>query len=233
MATPGDSPRGSVAANAPQQTTNGPAPLAPDAPRVGAPAAGQTVAEDYRIGPQDLLEVQVYGLEGLKREVRVNSHGVISLPLIGIVALGGLTAQEGEELITMKYEKDYLKNPQVSLFIKEFTSQRISVEGAVNKPGVFPIKGQTSLLQALAIAGGGAPMSDMTSVVLFRVENGAKKTTKYDVTRIRAGELEDPMLVNDDLVVVNRSAARTALRDSLFGDILNTINPFNYIRPIP
>lgn len=213
--------------------SDGPPSLALDAPRVGPPAAGQTAAEDYRIGPQDLIEVQVYGLENLKREVRVNSRGVISLPLIGTVVLGGLTAQEGEELITTMYEKDYLRNPQVSLFIKEFTSQRITIEGAVNRPGVFPIKGQTSLLQALAIAGGGAALSDMTAVMLFRVENGAKKTIKYDVGKIRSGELDDPILMNDDLVVVNRSAARTALRDSLFGDILNTINPFNYIRPLP
>ena len=213
------------------QKIDGPAPLASDAPRVGPPAAGQVVAEDYRIGPQDLIEVQVYGLEGLKREVRVNSRGVISLPLIGTVALGGLTAQEGEELITMKYEKDYLRNPQVSLFIKEFTSQRITIEGAVNKPGVFPIKGQTSLLQALAIAGGGAAMSDMTAIMLFRVENGTKKTMKYDITKIRSGVMEDPMLMNDDLVVVNRSEARTALKDSLFRDILDTLNPFSYIKP--
>jgi len=133
-----------------------------------------------------------------------------SLPLIGTVALGGLTAQEGEELITLKYEKDYLKNPQVSLFIKEFTSQRITVEGAVNKPGVFPIKGQTSLLQALAIAGGGAALSDLTAVMLFRVENGSKKSLKYDISKIRAGRGGRPMLMNDDLVVVNRSSSRSA-----------------------
>lgn len=239
MSAPADPPRSSIATNipsapaadVPRQTADGPAPLAPDAPRVAPPAPGQTIAEDYRIGPQDLIEVQVYGLEGLKREVRVNTRGVISLPLIGTVALGGLTAQEGEALITARYEKDFLRNPQVSLFIKEFTSQRITIEGAVNRPGVFPIKGQTSLLQALAIAGGGAAMSDMSAVMLFRVENGNKKSIKYDVGRIRSGELEDPVLMNDDLVVVNRSAARTALKDSLFRDILDTINPFNYLRP--
>ncbi|MBK8742075.1 MAG: polysaccharide biosynthesis/export family protein [Betaproteobacteria bacterium] len=184
-----------------QERLDGPMPIALDAPRVSPPATGQTVAEDYRIGPQDLIEVQVYGLENLKREVRVNSRGVISLPLIGTVALGGLTAQEGEELITVKYEKDYLR------------------------------KGQTSLLQARAIAGGGASMADMNAVMLFRVENGSKKSFKFDVPRIRAGELADPVLMNDDLVVVNRSPARTALRDSLFRDVLDTINPFNYLRP--
>ena len=134
-------------------------------------------------------------------------------------------------MIALKYEKDYLRNPQVSLFIKEFTSQRITVEGAVTKPGVFPIKGQMSLLQALAIAGGGAPMADMESVMLFRTDSSSRKSTKYDIHKIRAGEVEDPMLMNEDLVVVNRSAARAALKDSLFRDILDTINPFSYIKP--
>ena len=208
-------------------------PISPDTPLTGAVRPGQFVAEDYRIGPQDLLEIQVYGLEGLKRDVRVNSRGVVTLPLIGTVAVGGLTSQEAEELIRTSYEKDYLRNPQVSLFIKEYTSQRITVEGAVNRPGVYPIKGQTSLLQALAIAGGQGPLSDMTQVLLFRGADGEKRTMKYDVTKIRSGETVDPILVNDDVVVVNRSGARTALRDSLFRDILDTINPFSYMRPAP
>jgi polysaccharide export outer membrane protein len=74
-------------------------------------------------------------------------------------------------------------------------------------------------------------MSDMTAVTLFRAENGSKRTQRFDVDKIRTGALEDPVLLNDDLVVVNRSPARTALRDSLFRDILDTVNPFNYVRP--
>jgi polysaccharide export outer membrane protein len=70
-------------------------------------------------------------------------------------------------------------------------------------------------------------------VLLFRAANGEKKTMKYDVTKIRSGELDDPILVNEDVVVVNRSGARTALRDSLFRDIIDTINPFSYMRPAP
>ena len=186
----------------------------PSDKEIGVATSEATVSEDYRIGPQDLIEIQVYGLEGLKREVRVNSRGVVSLPLIGAVALGGLTAQEAEDLIKTKYERDY--NLQVSLFIKEFTSHRITIRGAVNKPGVFPIKGQISLLQALAIAGGGSPLSDMSKVMLFRLENGTRKSSKYDVAKIRAGELEDPTLMNDDLVVVGRSAARVYCQDFWF-----------------
>jgi polysaccharide export outer membrane protein len=186
--------------------------------------------EDYRLGPQDLIEVQVYGIEGLKREVRVNSRGAISLPLIGQVTVGGLTSQEAEVLIAAKYEKDYLQEPQVSLFIKEFTSQRITVEGAVNKPGVYPIRGQTTLLQAIAIAGGQGSLSDMNEVMLFRTERGEKKTQRFDVIKIRAGELDDPVLANDDVVVVKRSPGRVAFKDSLFRDVLDAINPLNYLR---
>ena len=175
--------------------------------------------------------MQVYAIEGLKREVRVNSRGIISLPLIGPVTVGGLTSQEAEALIASMYEKDYIREPHVTLFIKEFTSQRITIEGAVNKPGVYPIRGQTTLLQAIAIAGGQGGLSDMTEVMLFRTEKGQKQTRKYDVIKIRAGEVEDPVLANDDVVVVKRSEQRVIMKDSLFRDFLDAINPFNYIRP--
>jgi polysaccharide export outer membrane protein len=196
-----------------------------------SPIDGQSASEeDYRIGPQDLIEVQVYGIEGLKREVRVNARGVISLPLVGQITVGGLTSQEAEALIATKYEKDYLREPQVSVFIKEFTSQRITIEGAVNKPGIYPIRGQTTLLQGIAIAGGQGNLADLNEVMVFRLEQGEKKTHSYDLTKIRAGEIEDPILINDDLVVVKRSKSRVVFKDSLFRDFLDAINPFNIFR---
>src|SRR5208282_261952 len=93
----------------------GPQPILANAPRVGPLPPGQVLADDYRIGAQDLLEIQVFGIEELKREVRVNSHGAISLPLIGTVVLAGLTGEQAETLIADKYAKDYLQNPQVSV----------------------------------------------------------------------------------------------------------------------
>lgn len=216
-----------------QTTPLAPAPVI--TPRTsGMTADSRLVAaahEDYRIGPQDLLTIQVYGIDGLNREVRVNSRGAISLPLIGVVAVGGLTGQEAESLIAMKYAKDYLQDPQVSVFIKEFTSQRITIEGAVQKAGVYPIRGQTTLLQALAIAGGQGSLANMSEVLVFRNETGERKTLKFDVLKIRSGDVQDPVLVNEDVVVVNRSGNRVALKDSLFRDILDTVNPFTWMRP--
>jgi polysaccharide biosynthesis/export protein len=205
------------------------APIAPDAPRVAKLPAGDVPADDYRIGPQDLIEIQVFGIENLKREVRVNSRGVISLPLIGTVALGGLTGQEAEALIAMKYAKDYLQDPQVSVFIKEFTSQRITLAGAVAKPGIYPMRGQTTLVQAIAIAGGAGSLADMTEVMVYRRDGNDKKIMTFDIEKIRVGEMEDPSLVNEDVVVVKRSPGRVALRDSILGDIINIFNPLNYL----
>lgn len=183
---------------------------------------------DYKIGPNDLLEVEVFGVSELKRTVRVNSTGHISMPLIGLVPVVGLTPSDAEALVALQYGKNYLQDPQVSIFIKEFTTQRITVDGAVVKPGIYPLTGQITLLRALAMAGGGSQLSDLEKVMLFRITpQGQSLVEKHDVDKIRLGEAPDPLLQGDDVVVVNRNSARATLRDSLFRDIIETINPFS------
>lgn len=197
-------------------------------PVVAKPAATSTI-KDYRIGAEDLLEIQVFGVDQLSRTVRVNSRGQVSLPLIGAIEVAGMSAQEAERAITARLAESYLQNPQVSLFIKEFTTQRVTIEGAVSRPGVYPLRGQSTLLTSIALAGGQAGMSDMTEVLLFRADAaGRRVATAHDVERIRRGEIEDPPVYNDDLIVVNRDPARTALKDSLFRDVIDTINPFRW-----
>ena len=202
--------------------TTGAAPPIATSPRL-------TLLKDYRIGAEDLLEIQVFGVDQLSRTVRVNSRGFVSLPLIGSVEVAGMTAQEAEAALAVKLSDNFLQDPQVSLFIKEYTSQRVTIEGAVNKPGIYPLRGQTTLLRSLAVAGGQASLSDMNEVVVFREDGrGKRETLVYDVERIRRGELDDPIVVNDDLIVVNRSRTRTILKDSVLRDVIDTINPFRW-----
>lgn len=192
---------------------------------------GSKPEAEYRIGPQDLIEIVVYGLPELARTVRVNAEGKISLPLIGSVDATGLTAQALERAISERLSEKFLQNPQVTVFIKEFTTLRFTVEGAVNRPGVYPLVGQMTLLRALAVAGGQGPLSEMTEVLLFRVTPvGESISVKYDATKIRTGDAPDPLIQNDDLVVVNRSKARAAFKDSLFRDILDVLNPIPFLR---
>src|SRR5690606_23403703 len=87
-------------------------------------------ATDYRVGAQDLLDISVFGVEELKHQARVNSNGLINVPLVGSVMAGGRTVPELEAELAAKYADGYLQNPQVSIFVKEYTSQRVTLEGA-------------------------------------------------------------------------------------------------------
>lgn len=193
--------------------------------RLAQPA---TIGADYKITPNDLLEIEVFAVSDLKRTVRVNSTGFVSLPLIGLVRVAGLTPSDAETLIALQYGSKYLQDPQVSIFIKEFTTQRITVDGAVAKPGIYPLTGQITLLRALALAGGGGALADMENVMLFRITpQGQTLAEKHDVLKIRLGEAPDPMLQSDDVVVVNRDSQRAAIRDSMFRDVIDMLNPFS------
>jgi polysaccharide export outer membrane protein len=109
---------------------------------------------DYKIGPEDLLEISVFEDEKLNKAVRVSSQGNISLPLLGIMRVKGLTSNEVEKEIRDLLAEKYLKDPHVSVFIREYRNQRISVMGAVEKPGVYDVTGQKTILDLLAMAGG-------------------------------------------------------------------------------
>jgi len=187
---------------------------------------------DYRIATNDLMDVEVLDVENLRRTVRVNAAGAISLPLIGHVTVAGLTSQEAEERIAAMYSEKYLQNPQVSLFIKEFTTERITIEGAVARPGMFPLAGQMTLLRALAVAGGFGSIANTKEVMLYRVaDNNVRESHVYDVEKIRAGEAEDPPIRGDDLIVVQRDSTRAILKDSLLRDIIDSVNPFSVLVP--
>ncbi len=203
-------------------TSTAASPALPETPTPGS------VPVDYKIGPNDLLDIEVFGVSELKRQVRVNTTGHVSMPLVGLVPLAGLSPADAEAMLAVAYADKYLQDPQVSIFVREFTTQRITLDGALVKPGIYPLVGQITLLRALAMAGGGAQMADMEKVMLFRVTSeGQRLTETHDVMKIRKGEAPDPVLQSEDMVVVNRDSRRTTLRDSLFRDIIDTINPFS------
>ena len=183
-------------------------------------------ATDYRIGAQDLLVISVFGVEELTKEVRVNSNGQISLPLVGGMMAGGRTIPELERELAKKYSDGYLQNPQVSVFVKEFTSQRVTLEGAVAKPGIYPITGKTTLLQAIALAGGiDDKTADLGGIVLMRQVDGKRMAAAYDLRQVRRGVVDDPVIFGDDIVVVEQSASKTALRRFIeSGPVLGIFN---------
>lgn len=158
----------------------------------------------YRIGPSDLLEIKVFQAEELSRQVRVDQRGNVTLPLMGTIRAEGLSQGELEKRLADLMGRNLLQNPQVSVFIKEFTAQRVTVEGEVNKQGVYPIAGDVSILQAIAMAGGLAEFAAADRVVLFRKQGSGVQSYNVDLDAIRNGQARDPLLKNDDRIVVQR-----------------------------
>lgn len=161
----------------------------------------------YKIGAQDVLDISVFKVPEMSKSVQVADTGTISLPLIGEVPASGRTAQEIERDLAKRLGAKYLRDPQVSVFVKEYNSQRITVEGAVKKPGVFPYRGRTTLLQSIALAEGLDAVSD-SNVIVFRTTDGKRAAARFDVAQIRSGKTTDPPLEPGDVVVVETHAVK-------------------------
>lgn len=175
--------------------------------------SGSQESADYKIAALDVVEITVFGVPDLNRTAQVSTNGMISLPLIKSVKAGGKTQSQLEKEIARKLEAGYLQSPQVTVFVKEFNSQKITVDGAVQKPGIFPVSGQTSLLQAIALAEGLTTVADPSGVLIFRIVGEKRLAARFDLKQVRSGKIQDPILKAGDIVMVDESATRTTLRD--------------------
>ena len=164
---------------------------------VGARSGGEKVVEEvkpetafvkggqkeYVIGGRDVLEITVYDEPDLNRKIRVSNSGYMSFPLIGDVKVAGFTAVEIEKIIESRLKQGYLVNPQVSINILEYKSSEVYVLGAVNRPGAYPLMGETKLLEALSRAGGIATTREgyLAGKELFviREESDSEERVKY------------------------------------------------------
>ncbi len=125
-----------------------------------------SAAQDYRVGADDLLDISVFEVADLNRTVRVSARGEISLPLVGTVQAAGLTVRELEAVLEELLRQTYMKEPHVTVFLREMQSHPVSVLGAVNKPGVFQIRGAKTLVEVLSMADGLAEDAGNTVIVM-------------------------------------------------------------------
>ncbi len=129
-----------------------------------------SLSGDYRLGTGDLLEISVFDIAELSKiKARVGAEGLVTLPLAGTVSAGGKTAMEFEEIVKTTLGSRYIRDPQVSVFVLEHHSHRISVLGAVKKPGVFEVSGPRSVVDMLAMAEGLTEQSDQVVYLIRRV----------------------------------------------------------------
>lgn len=178
----------------------------------GAPVS----SGDYRIGATDKLSVTVFQVPDLSfPELVVDASGNIQMPMIGSVVAAGRTPNELSTDIAGRLGQRYLRNPQVTVTVKEAASQKVTVDGAVKRPGVYEMRGRTTLLQAVAMAEGPAPTADVESVAIFRTVEGQRMVAVFDLAAIRNGAAEDPVILGDDVVVVDTSRLNSALREAI------------------
>ena len=167
------------------------------------------VTDAYTIGAEDILEITVWRNQDLSKMVQVRPDGRFSLPVIrDIVAVGKTPSQLADE-ITRKL-KEYVQNPVVAISVKEVNSYNMFVLGEVVRPGKYPLKSKTTLLQGITIAGGFTPVAARNQVVIFRFgENGSGMqtlTSSYDDIVLRGGIGGNLELRAGDTVVVPSEA---------------------------
>lgn len=168
---------------------------------------------NYRIGPLDIIRVEVFGAPELTREAEVDAAGNFSLPLTGPVGAAGRTPGELSSAIATMLKERYLKNPQVSVNIVKAQSKNFTVDGAVRQPGNYPIVGKMTLQQAIATARGADIAANLNNIVIFRTVNNQKVAALFSLKDIRAGRLDDPQIYGNDIVIVGESATRRFVRD--------------------
>jgi polysaccharide export outer membrane protein len=182
--------------------------LPPPTPVAAQPASADA---DYRIGPLDVLDIAVQHVPEMTVTTRVSGSGEISLPLVGDIVATGRTAMQLQQDIATAASK-YVQAPEVTVFIREYASQRITVEGEVTQPGIFPIQGKTTLLQALALAHGTTQNARLQTVAVFRVVDDKRV---FNLNAIRTGKAVDPQIYGNDVIEVNTSRSKSLYHDAL------------------
>jgi polysaccharide export outer membrane protein len=171
--------------------------------------------QDYKIAPMDLLTIKVFKADDLSGDYSVDLAGHISLPLVGQVEAANLTTEQLDSKLTQLLGEKYFEHPDVSVAIKASTAHVVTVDGAVNQGGQFPVSGAMTLIQAVALAHGTSDDANTRRVAVFRTIDGQRQAAAFDLTSIRRGEARDPQIYPGDIVVVDGSKIKAAQKQIL------------------
>lgn len=186
-----------------------------DAYSLISPPATGTASLDYVIGPLDTIDITVFDEPEISSKgVPVDASGSVALPLIGRVRASGLTATSLAQDLRDRYNRYYV-DPQVTVILTNSVTQRVTVQGQVEQPGMYEVRGGTTLLDAVALAKGETENAALSEVVVIRTIDGKRMAAMFDVNRIRRGDDPDPAILGKDVIVVGHSNTRQAWHDML------------------
>lgn len=193
-------------------------PMAVQAMSELPPPTGRDVAQTnapYVIGPFDKLTINVFGAQELSGDIQADGNGRVSLPLVGTVDAAGKTPLELADAIATALRGRYLRDPQVTVNLREATNQTFTVDGEVREPGIYPVVGNLSLMRAVATAKGTSEFAKLDDVVVFRTVDGKAMAALYNLGAIRRGLYADPRIYPSDVVIVGDSKSRRMFQELL------------------
>ena len=198
------------------------APITPGiANSTPVPELGQTnyiaqVGADYLLRPADKLSVTVFREAELSLpEVTISAEGRISVPLVGPVQAAGMTIENLEQRLEQLYDARYLRSPDIAVNVIEYASHVVTVEGAVEREGLYTFRPGTTLTGAISLAAGPERVADMREVAVFRQTQQGTLIAKFDYAKVRAGTMLDPVIQPGDRVVVGTDNLSQTWQDFL------------------
>lgn len=191
-----------------------------DLPSPSGADAGKAARQSY-IGPFTELSVDVYGVDGMQRDVLTDGEGKFSFPLAGTLEGAGKTPDQLASEIEARLVGRYIRNPRVTVNLKAsnnpllLASQAVTVDGEVTRPGQYPVIGKATLMRAISLAGGATQLSKLDDVLIFRKVDGQQYVGMYNLKAIRRGNYADPEVYPNDVIVVGDSPQRRLFEDVL------------------
>jgi polysaccharide export outer membrane protein len=176
---------------------------------------------DYQIGVKDQLAIDVFDVPSLSQTVEVDNAGAIDLPLIGQVQAAGRTPNQLSQAIAAALSAKYMKDPIVTVAVKDAASKKFTVSGEVTEPGMFEVTPGMTLTQAVALAKGPDQVADPHHVSVVRGAGSARTVAVYDLEDIHDGKVADPAIQANDTIVVDSSGSRKFVRD--YGSIISIL----------
>jgi polysaccharide biosynthesis/export protein len=179
------------------------------------PDRGDLTAADRPalIGPLDTIEVSVFGIPDLDREMQVDASGRIAMPLAGTIDARGKTARELALAIEAALRTRYVRDPEVTVNIKSSVSQVVTIDGQVVEPGLYPVTNQMTLMRVIASAKGMSEFARQEDVVILRTVGSQRMAGLFNVAEIRRGAYDDPPVYANDVIIVGDSPQRRLFRD--------------------
>lgn len=167
------------------------------------------------LGPLDTITIETFGIGDLTRTVVVDAGGLMSFPLVGTIDVNGKTALELADQIERGLRGRYVRNPDVTVTIKEQVSQFVTIDGSVQRPGQYPVTNNSTLMRSLALGGGFSDLADSENVVVLRTVGQKRMAGLYNLGAIRNGAYADPAIYPNDTIIVGESGSRRFFRNAI------------------